>query len=100
MRTIPKIKVEVKDDEIIVAPMEKPKHSEEDVSRVRICCRHDEFPESYFYMGKGADAESWIPESSTPPHLTTQILAKIAWRLKELYNSISQSIQPQMRVTA
>lgn len=100
MKTIQKVQVEVKDDEIIIAPMEKQKHIEQDVNRVRICCRHDEFPESYFYMGKGADAESWIPESSTPSHLSTQILAKIAWRLKEFYNSISQSMQPQMRVTA
>lgn len=100
MKTIQKVNVEVKDDEIIIAPIEKQKHVEQDVNRVRICCRHDEFPESYFYMGKGADEESWIPESSTPSHLNSLLLAKLAWRLKEFFASFSQTIQPQMRATA
>jgi hypothetical protein len=82
MRTIKKVNVEVKDDEVLISPADQEKHAPEEVNRVRICCRYGEYPESFFYMGKGADSGNWIPESSTPAHLSSQLLAKIAWQLK------------------
>ena len=87
MKSIQKVNIVLKDDQVLVTPLKPVRKSDhEEVSRVRICCVHDEYPVAFFYMGKGASLDSWIPESIPPDHITPQMLVRIAWELRESYS--------------